>query len=35
MEHSLILISLTYLRGLEVAELEERDMPILYIIVFF
>jgi len=27
---NLILISLTYLRGLEVAELKEEDMPMVY-----
>ncbi len=28
MGHSSINVSLTYLRGLEIAELEEEDMPI-------
>ena len=28
MEHSSLAVSLTYLRGLEVSELEEEDMPI-------
>jgi len=28
--HSSLAVSLTYLRGLEVSELEERDMPFLY-----
>ena len=27
MEHSSLAVSLTYLRGLEVSELEEEDMP--------
>jgi|TARA_B110000208_G_scaffold75131_1_gene96634 hypothetical protein len=27
MEHSSISVSLTYLRGLEIAELKEEDMP--------
>jgi len=27
MGHSSLAVSLTYLRGLEVSELEERDMP--------
>ena len=30
MGHSSLAVNLTYLRGLEVSELEERDMPILY-----
>jgi hypothetical protein len=29
MEHSSINVSLTYLRGLEIAELKEEDMPII------
>ena len=29
MEHSSLAVSLTYLRGLEVRELEESDMPVL------
>ena len=29
MGHSNIMVSLTYLRGLDVAELKEQDMPIL------
>jgi len=29
MGHSSILVSLTYLRGLDVAELKEEDMPLL------
>jgi len=29
MGHSSLAISLTYLRGLEVSELEESDMPVL------
>jgi len=31
MGHSSLQVSLTYLRGLEVAELKEEDMPILKI----
>ena len=31
MGHSSMRVSLTYLRGLEVAELQEEDMPILKI----
>ena len=27
MEHSIIMVSLTYLRGLDVTELKEEDMP--------
>ena len=30
MSHSSINVSLTYLRGLEIAELKEEDMPIMY-----
>ena len=30
MGHSSLNVSLTYLRGLEIAELEESDMPIFY-----
>jgi hypothetical protein len=30
MGHSSINVSLTYLRGLEIAELKEEDMPIMY-----
>ena len=30
MRHSSINVSLTYLRGLEIAELKEEDMPIFY-----
>ena len=30
MGHSSINISLTYLRGLEIAELKEEDMPMVY-----
>jgi len=30
MGHSSINVSLTYLRGLEIAELKEEDMPIFY-----
>jgi hypothetical protein len=30
MGHSSINVSLTYLRGLEVAELKEEDMPMVY-----
>ena len=30
MEHSSLAVSLTYLRGLEVSELEEEDMPMVY-----
>ena len=30
MGHSNIMVSLTYLRGLDVAELKEEDMPHLY-----
>ena len=29
MGHSSIIVSLTYLRGLDVAELKEEDMPVL------
>jgi len=29
MGHSSLTVSLTYLRGLEVSELEERDMPVM------
>jgi len=29
MEHSSINVSLTYLRGIEIAELKEEDMPII------
>lgn len=29
MEHSSLTVSLTYLRGLEVSELEENDMPMI------
>jgi len=29
MGHSNIIVSLTYLRGLDVAELQEADMPVL------
>ena len=29
-QNSSMAVSLTYLRGLEVSELEEQDMPILY-----
>jgi hypothetical protein len=29
MEHSSLVVSLTYLRGLEVSELEESDMPMI------
>jgi hypothetical protein len=29
MEHSSINVSLTYLRGLEIAELKEEDMPVI------
>jgi hypothetical protein len=29
MEHSSLAVSLTYLRGLEVSELEECDMPLI------
>jgi len=29
MGHSSLAVSLTYLRGLEVSELEEEDMPVL------
>ena len=29
LEHSNVIVSLTYLRGLDVAELKEEDMPIL------
>jgi len=28
MGHSFLAVSLTYIRGLEVSELEEKDMPI-------
>ena len=34
MGHSSINVSLTYLRGLEVAELTEEDMPKIYNITF-
>ncbi len=30
MGHSSLAVSLTYLRGLEVSELEEEDMPMVY-----
>jgi len=30
MGHSSINVSLTYLRGLEIAELEEEDMPVVF-----
>jgi hypothetical protein len=30
MGHSSLNVSLTYLRGLEVAELKEEDMPMIY-----
>ena len=30
MGHSSINVSLTYLRGLEIAELKEEDMPMVY-----
>jgi len=30
MGHSSLNVSLTYLRGLEVAELKEEDMPVVY-----
>jgi hypothetical protein len=30
MEHSTSAVSLTYLRGLEVSELKESDMPMVY-----
>jgi hypothetical protein len=29
MGHSSLVVSLTYLRGLEVSELEEEDMPVI------
>jgi len=32
MGHSSLAVSLTYLRGLEVSELEEEDMPIISIL---
>jgi len=31
MGHSSINVSLTYLRGLEIAELKEEDMPMFYL----
>jgi hypothetical protein len=31
MGHSSLNVSLTYLRGLEVAELKEEDMPMVYV----
>jgi len=32
MGHSSLAVSLTYLRGLEVSELEEEDMPLIFLI---
>ena len=34
MGHSSINVSLTYLRGIEIAELKEEDMPMVYVLLF-
>jgi len=31
MGHSNMMVSMTYLRGLEISELEENDMPMVYV----